>query len=936
MYRGTINLLASLLTFCLCTGVTVADLQEGLVSHWKLDEGAGNIAYDSAGTSHGQLMGIANWKEGYLNEGIEFREGYQAGTGSVGFIACTPGPEYERITNAISISCWVLPHPDAPGQANWVFMIFRSGARNESFHLAYRYNNNDIRFRTTLVDENGQFNLGHYGAPAGDLFDGGWHHVAGTYDGQTKIVYLDGVEIDSTEIVGTFEKGAGRVLMNCTRDIETPNCGAEVLDDLRIYDRALSAEEVAELAGAEQAFTGKATNPTPIDNSTFEDTSVHLAWWYARRAPDDWAISEIVYLGTDRDAVASGDASVKIAEPEVSGDLSELDVQDLMPGNTYYWRVDEVYADGQVIAGYIWQFSVVSKKATAPQPADGTLYADPNIVLSWTPGLGATSHAVHVGTDQAALTNAVTSDGVPVTEPNHFPGPLVADTTYYWRVDEIGDGGTFVGDVWSFTIGPDIPVTDPDLVGYWTLDETLDDHIIDASGHHHHGQVIGGPTLIDDVAGGKALEFNGLDQFCKLGNWLPSENNQLTVALRVKWAGSTGSSQGLIAKRNTWTNSMWTLWAQENGQIAFETLRNTLLSETMAVDTWEHWAVTHDTGQTVVYRNGLQISSGAQPNFANQPTANLVLGAMEFTGDSCRNPFNGALDDVRLYNKVLTAAEIQQIFRTDLNQAWNPVPGAKAVELALGQNTVLLSWSPGEQAAQHKVLFGSDPNALVELGTESEPSIVSPVVGVDSIHFWRVDEINTDGTVTEGPLWQLNIADILLVDNFESYNDLAEEDPASNRIYLTWIDGFGTTTNGAVAGNLDVPLMAPGRESAQAMPVSYDNAGKTSEVTKTLTSGKDWTEQGVTKLVVWFSGDPANAADRMFVALGNAVVYHPDDAATQGSGWNEWVIYLQEFANQGSDLTNIGSITLGFGTRNTPVATGGIGAVQFDDIGLIQ
>jgi hypothetical protein len=134
MYRRTIYLLASLLTLCLCTGVTVADLQEGLVSHWKLDEGAGNIAYDSAGTSDGQMYGIANWMEGYLNEGVGFREGYQAGTGSVGYIACKTGPEYERITNAITLSCWVLPYPEAPGQANWVFMFFRSGARNESFH----------------------------------------------------------------------------------------------------------------------------------------------------------------------------------------------------------------------------------------------------------------------------------------------------------------------------------------------------------------------------------------------------------------------------------------------------------------------------------------------------------------------------------------------------------------------------------------------------------------------------------------------------------------------------------------------------------------------------------------------------------------------------------------------------------------------------------
>jgi len=237
--------------------VAVADLEEGLISHWKMDEGAGDIAYDSAGTSDGQLMGIANWMEGYLNEGVEFRIGYQAGTGSVGFIACKTGPEYERITNAITVSCWVLPHPEAPGQANWVFMIFRSGSYNESFHLGYRITANDIVFRTTLLDANGNADTGHFGAGAGALFDGGWHHVAGTYDGLTKIVYLDGEEIGRTEIVGTFEKGAGRVLMNCTRDMETPNCGAEVLDDIRIYDRALSPEEVTELAGARAGIHGQ-------------------------------------------------------------------------------------------------------------------------------------------------------------------------------------------------------------------------------------------------------------------------------------------------------------------------------------------------------------------------------------------------------------------------------------------------------------------------------------------------------------------------------------------------------------------------------------------------------------------------------------------------------------------------------------------------------
>jgi hypothetical protein len=48
------------------------------------------------------------------------------------------------------------------------------------------------------------------------------------------------------------------------------------------------------------------------------------------------------------------------------------------------------------------------------------------------------------------------------------------------------------------------------------------------------------------------------------------------------------------------------------------------------------------------------------------------------------------------------------------------------------------------------------------------------------------------------------------------------------------------------------------------------------------------------------------------------------------------VIDLQEFANQGVDLANVLSITIGFGTRNAPAPTGGTGTMYFDDIRLIR
>ena len=77
----------------------------------------------------------------------------------------------------------------------------------------------------------------------------------------------------------------------------------------------------------------------------------------------------------------------------------------------------------------------------------------------------------------------------------------------------------------------------------------------------------------------------------------------------------------------------------------------------------------------------------------------------------------------------------------------------------------------------------------------------------------------------------------------------------------------------------------------------------------------------------------------MFVALnGNAVVYHDDPEATLCPRWTEWVIDLSAsggFANQGVNLANVNTITIGFGTKNAPAA-GGAGKVYIDDIRLYR
>jgi hypothetical protein len=118
------------------------------------------------------------------------------------------------------------------------------------------------------------------------------------------------------------------------------------------------------------------------------------------------------------------------------------------------------------------------------------------------------------------------------------------------------------------------------------------------------------------------------------------------------------------------------------------------------------------------------------------------------------------------------------------------------------------------------------------------------------------------------------------------------------------------------------------------MPVFYDNSVGYSEATLTLTYPRDWTENGVSTLTIWFRGDSANAAETLYVALnGSAVVNHDNPNAAQITTWTQWNIDLQAFADQGVNLANVNTIALGLGNKKNPVA-GGSGTMYFDDIQL--
>jgi hypothetical protein len=264
----------------------------------------------------------------------------------------------------------------------------------------------------------------------------------------------------------------------------------------------------------------------------------------------------------------------------------------------------------------------------------------------------------------------------------------------------------------------------------------------------------------------------------------------------------------------------------------------------------------------------------------------------------------------------------------------SPTPANGAVDVT---QTPVLTWVPGVFADTHEVYFGADSTSLELKGSGNlgSESFELGQLEWNTTYYWRIDEANNANTDSPwtGPLWSFTTANFLIIDDMESYNDLDEGEPGSNRIYLAWIDGFDNpASNGSIVGYANAPFaeQAIVHSGNQSMPLEYNNAVGKSEATLTLTSNRDWTVKGVSTLTIWFRGEPANAAENLYVALnGSAVVNHDNPDAALRTSWTEWNIDLQAFAGQGVNLSNVSSITLGLSS-----VTGGSGMMYFDDIRL--
>jgi len=284
----------------------------------------------------------------------------------------------------------------------------------------------------------------------------------------------------------------------------------------------------------------------------------------------------------------------------------------------------------------------------------------------------------------------------------------------------------------------------------------------------------------------------------------------------------------------------------------------------------------------------------------------------------------------------------------------NPNPANGAIDV---KQTQIITWSPSIFAASHQLYFGADKDAVKNADTSSPEYKGTRALGSesydpgklawDTIYYWRIDEVNNTNPDSPwtGILWSFTTANFLIVDDFEDY------DAGDNQIWFAWHDGLGYGTpgtagyfagngTGSAVGDENTPSYTEEtivHGGSQSMPVFYDNSIlRYSEVEKTLTYPRDWAENGVSTLTIWFRGISDNAAETLYVALnGSAVVSHDNPNAAQIDRWAEWTIDLQAFADQGVNLTNFNTIALGLGNKKNPVV-GGSGTIFFDDIRLYK
>ena len=319
-----------------------------LVGRWRFEEGSGSIANDSSSHDNdGTLNGDPNWVAG--------KEGsYALDFDADGDYVNVPDIDDSLdVDSNLTIAAWIrLNSIDAH---NFIVTKQPSGTAGDAYPGNYEFKMHAPAGYLRLAHQTSTGSNLVYYESAAPVTAGDWEHVAVTLKSFNSVrFYIDGAPAGITA-----QTTAGGILndepvrIGVRKDMGKWFNGR--MDDVRIYNRALSASEIADIVGT----GGWATNPYPADEAFCMDKNVVLSW-----VPADDANSHDVYLGTDLSDVSDANNSWPVAtgpgDPNIykgNFDVNSFDPGGLEWDTVYYWRIDELDEANVPTKGPTWTFN---------------------------------------------------------------------------------------------------------------------------------------------------------------------------------------------------------------------------------------------------------------------------------------------------------------------------------------------------------------------------------------------------------------------------------------------------------------------------------------------------------------------------------------------------------------------------------------------------
>ncbi len=494
-----------------------------------------------------------------------------------------------------------------------------------------------------------------------ELVVGTWTHMVMVHDGTKDYIYVNGVLANEKDSPGDLN--STQYPLGIGYDpIDVANYFDGLLDDVQIYQIALTGQEVADLYAAQSADPGDPDMTAPDAPLGLEGsvsfTTVTLTW-----QPSTDGESGIAGYNVYQDGALIGTTEETTAV-----------IADLTPLTSYEFGVSAIdFAGNESLPSFITLVSGMDETpdVTPPStPANLMVSAGANsAVFSWdasTDDTGVNGYVTFVDGNYVDTLNAGTL--------SVFIGGLDPSTLYTFEVYAFDFAGndSETAFITESTTEP-IVTAEPGLVAHYPFEGNADD----ATPYNNHG-AIGGNPVFEPVtnrpnAAGMSIVFDGDGDSVLAPNAVHLISDYTTVGFWIRVDGiNLNDAEAYILDFGHWSER-WKISLPQHTKIVWTTNGNNaqfpeFISDMDSKDGnelvpgfWWYVTMVHDGTDDIIYLDGVEVNRKPVPTKLNSTAFPLGMGNNPIEGGQY---FEGSLDEVKIYNKALTSAEILQLYNT--------------------------------------------------------------------------------------------------------------------------------------------------------------------------------------------------------------------------------------------------------------------------------